>query len=456
MNVRLRNSLIHFLHLFFLGAALFSFSKFSHAQGLSIIRDTEIENILRSWGTPIFKSAELNPEAINIILVNNNDVNAFVAGGSNIFFYSGLILKTEGPGEVIGVLAHETGHISGGHLVRTREALERASYESIIGFVVGLGAAIASGEAGAAPAISAGGASVAQRRFFAHSRVHESSADQAALTYMEKAGINPSGLATFMDKLKAENYIPENQRSEYIRTHPLAENRVAALERRIEMSDHKNASYPNLWIEQHARMRAKLVSFINPGQVPWVYDDKDKSIAAQYARAIAAYRNNQVDEALSRINDLLKREPENPYFLELKGQMLVDFGRVKEAVPVYQKSINLLPKAPLIRIAFAHALIESASDNQVSKLNQAIDELNIALRDEPRSTRVHRLLATAHGRLGSESEAKLHLAEEAVLQRRFSYAKQHAQAVLQTEEEGSSLWIRARDVLSFIEVEEKK
>lgn len=456
MSIGLRNSLIYVLHLFFAGVLMFSTLKPVHAQGLSIIRDTEIESILRSWGTPVFKAAELNPDAINIILVNNNDVNAFVAGGSNIFFYSGLILKTDGPGELIGVLAHETGHISGGHLVRTREALERASYESIIGFVVGLGAAIASGDAGAAPAITAGGASVAQRRFFAHSRVHESSADQAALTYMERAGINPSGLASFMDKLKAENYIPENQRSEYIRTHPLAENRITALQRRIETSDHKNTAMPELWTEQHARMKAKLASFINPGQVPWIYDDKDTSIAAQYARAIAAYRNNQVDQALSRIDGLLKREPQNPYFLELKGQMLVDFGRVKEAVPYYQRAINLLPEAPLIRIAFAHALIESAPNNQSTKLNQAIEELNIALRDEPRSTRVHRLLATAQGRLGNQGEAKLHLAEEAVLQRRFSYAKQHAQAVLQSEEEGSSLWIRAKDVLSFIEVEEKK
>lgn len=427
----------------------------ANARSMTLVRDTEIENILREWGTPIFKAAGLDPKAVQIILVQSDQINAFVAGGSNIFFYTGLISKTETPGELIGVLAHETGHIAGGHLIRSREAMERASYESIVGTIIGVGAAIATGEGGALPAIAVGGSSVAQRRFFAHSRIQESSADQAALSFLEDSGINPSGMASFMEKLKNENFVPENQQSEYVRTHPLVDSRVQALQRRIESSVFKDKAYPEKWNEQHARMKAKLVGFTHPGQIPWLYDDKDTSIAAQYARAIAAYRNNSVEEALGRIDKLLAAEPNNPYFLELKGQMLVDFGRVEQAQPYYKKSIEILPNASLLRIAYAHAMIESAKNNERDLLTKAVSELERAFQTEKRSSRIHRLLATAYGRLGQNNKAKLHLAEEAVLQREYSYAEEHARAVLSQEAEGSDLWIQAQDIISFIETAKK-
>ncbi len=431
-------------------------SALSEAQNrprLSIIRDTEIETILRSWGTPIFEAAQLNPDAVRIILVQSDDINAFVAGGSNIFFYTGLIEKTKNPGEVIGVLAHETGHISGGHLIRTREAFERASYESLLSALLGIGAAIAAGDGGAASAVTLGGNSVAQRRFLAHSRVQESSADQAAITFLNTAQINPTGLATFMDTLKGEVFVPASQQSEYVRTHPLVDNRIDALMRRIDESPYKDASYPPMWEEQHARMVAKLIGFTKPRQIPWVYDDSDLSTPAEYARAIAAYRLNRVDEALRRMADLVEKEPENPYFWELQGQMLVDFGQIDAAIPSYRKAVEILPSSPLIETALAHALIQKTEDVY---LQEAVDALEHALRQEPRSTRIHRLLATAYGRLGQPNAAKYHLAEEAVLQRRFGYARSHASALINDEKEGSALWIKAKDLLTFIETVDKK
>ncbi len=415
-----------------------------------LVRDTEIENMLHLWGDPIFKAAGLNPSAVKIILIQDNNVNAFVAGGSNIFFYTGLLTKTENPGEIIGVLAHETGHIAGGHLIRTREALERASYESIIGAIVGVGAAIATGDASAVPAIAMGGQSLAQRSFLAHSRVHESSADQAALSFFEKSGLNPIGMSTFLEKLESENYVPANQQSEYVRTHPLTTNRIEAVKHRINDSPYKDKAFPKKWEDQHARMKAKLLGFVNPGQVPWVYSDSDTSISARYARTIAAYRGNQVEKALDGIDDLLIAEPNNPYFLELQAQMLVDFGRVNDAVPAYRKAIKILPDAALFRIALAHALIESPNGGDAF-WREAIKELERALQDEARTPRIFRLLATAYGKLGQQDMAKINLAEEAVLQRNFSYAREHAQSVLSNAKEGSPIAVKAHDILTFIE-----
>lgn len=420
------------------------------ARAQTVIRDTEIEEYMGEWFAPVFKAAGMSPDQVNIILVQDSDINAFVAGGSNIFFYTGLLQKTDNPGEVIGVMAHELGHITGGHLIRGREAMEQASYESILGMIVGLGAAIATGEGGAAGAIGTGASSMAQRGFLANSRTFESSADQAAMRYLDDAQINPTGLVSFMKKLESQELRATSQQTEYVRSHPLTRDRVSAMQSKVDGSANKNKPYPAHWNKQHKMMIAKLTGFITPQQVSWVYDDTDKSVEALSARAIAAYRQNNVALALKLADQLLAIEPNNPYFLELKGQMLVEFGRVKDALPYYEKAVAQKPNAGLIRIALGHAQIETAGNNPAN-LDKAISNLNRALQNEPRSSRIHRLLATAYGRKGDEPVAKLHLAEEALLQRKKDYAKSQAEAALRGLRPGSPDWIRAKDILSYVE-----
>ena len=421
----------------------------SRVSGMTIIRDTEIENMMKEWSYPLLKTANMGPDSVNVVLVQSNDINAFVAGGANIFFYTGLLEKTDGPGEVLGVFAHELGHITGSHFILGRDALERASYESILGTVLGIGAAIVTGNGAAASAVMSGSNSLAQRRFLAHTRVHESSADQAALTFFEGAKFNPQGLGTFLQKLENEELLPASQQSEYMRTHPITRNRVDTVENAAKKSPYLGAEFPPSWNEQHARMKAKLIAFTSPGRVPWVYDDRDVSIAARYARAIAAYRQDKIEEATHLIDALINEEPENPYFYELKGQMLVEYSRIEEGIPAYRKAIELLPDAALFRIALAHALIESGDHKD--RLREAIKHLERALQMEQRSSRIQRLLATAHGRLGEENIAKLHLAEEAVLQRNIQYARSMANSVAANANPASREYLQAKDLLSYID-----
>ncbi|MEM8833737.1 MAG: M48 family metalloprotease [Pseudomonadota bacterium] len=422
---------------------------FSHqANAQTVIRDTEIELYLSEWFAPIFQANGMQPEQVNVILVQSNQVNAFVAGGSNIFLYTGLIEKTDHPGELIGVMAHELGHITAGHLVRGREALEQASYESILGAIIGIGAAVAAGDAGGVAAGSLAGGSVAQRRFLATSRTFENSADQAAVQSMERAGMSPEGLLTFMQKLQGQELLPTSQQSEYIRTHPLTRDRVESLQAKVDTSDKTGTPFPAEWMEQHKRMIAKLTGFINSSQVAWAYDDRDQSVPAVYARSIAAYRQNELDESIKLINQLITKEPKNAYFHELKGQMLMDYGRVEESLPSYERALALAPQSGLIRTALAHAQIESARGDK-GQYQMAVENLKRAARDEPRSTRVHRLLATAYGRLDQDSMARLHLAEEAILQRKDKYARQQAKLALEGLEKGSAAALRANDIITF-------
>ena len=416
----------------------------------TVIRDAEIEEYMQEWFAPIYAAAGMSPDQVKIIIVQDSQINAFVAGGANIFFYTGLLQKTSNPGEVIGVMAHELGHITGGHLIRGREAMEQASYESILGMILGVGAAIASGDGGAAATIGSGASSMAQRGFLKNTRAFESSADQAALKYFAKAQMNPTGFETFLKKLESQELLPSSQQSEYVRSHPLTRDRVDTVALRVDQSPDKDKAWPDKWNRQHKMMLAKLAGFITPQQVVWTYDDRDNSIEALTARAIAAYRMNEIDKALKLSDQLLALEPNNPYSLELKGQMLMDFGRVAQAVPFYEKAVANKPDAGLIRIALAHAQIETAG-NDSAKLQKAIENLKRAQKDEPRSSRLHRLLATAYGRGGDEPRAKLHLAEEALLQGKRSYAKSQAETASKGLKQGSSDWIRANDIINYVQ-----
>ena len=442
------------LRKFFVSCALFAavLAGALPANAQSVIRDTEIEADMAEWFKPLFAAAGMSPDQVNIVIVNDDQVNAFVAGGANIFLYTGLLQKTENPGEVIGVVAHELGHVTGGHLIRGQERMEQASYESILAMILGAGAAVATGDGGAAATIGMGGNSMAMRRFLTYSRAFESSADQAALKFLDKAQLNPEGLESFMHKLEGQELRPESQQAQYVRTHPLTRDRIDAINLRVGQSPYKGKAYPGEWNSQHKMMLAKLMGFISPQQVAWTYDDRDNSLPSLSARAIAAYRTNDVAKALKLSDQLLAAAPDNPYFLELKGQMLMDFGRVREAVPYYQKAIAAKPNAPLIRTALAHAQIETAG-NDKSKLEEAIRNLNLAAKDDPKSSRIHRLLATAYGRSGDEPRAKLHLAEEALLQNKLRYAKSQVESAMPGLKSGSADWIRANDILNYVRSE---
>lgn len=435
----------------FVFAFVFQGSALASGPSRVMLRDAETEEAIKTWSEGAIRAAGLSPAQVHIVLVQDSSVNAFVAGGPNIFIHTGLLLKTENAGEVVGVVAHELGHIAGGHLIRTREVGENASLEALLGTVLGIGVAVASGDGAAAVAGAQIGRGAALSRFLSHSRVQESSADQAGFRYLSSSGLNPSGLVTFLDKLSSEELLPASEQSVYVRTHPLSRDRIEALKTRVSASPLRSATLPSGWEETHARIKAKLLAYVFPQQVLYAYKSSDSSIPALYARAVSAYRLGHVKEALDLADQLTRREPRNPYFHELKGQMLFEFGQVKNSIASYEKAVSLMPSSGLIRIALAQSLIESSQD-----LPQAIVHLKRAEQDEPKSSRIKRLLATAYGRLGKETEAQVYLAEEALMLGDHSRAVSMAEAVLAKLSPSSPEAVRARDVINSVGVEGKK
>ncbi len=424
--------------------------------GMVVIRDTEIETTLRSWMIPVWKAAGLNPEAVHLIFVSSTDFNAFVAGGSNIFVYTGMIDQTKSPGEILGVMAHETGHIAGGHLIRGREAMERASYEAMLGSLLGI--AVAAGGGGhAAAGVMAGGEGLGMATYLAHSRVQEASADQAGLRFLQEAGYSPSGMVSLLESLKNQEYAPQSQQSAYLQTHPLTQDRLEAMEAGAAKSPYKDKPYPPEWVDEFARIKAKLLGFTNPERVAWVYGEKDTSTPALYAKSIAAYQQSKKDVALKDIDILIGREPNNAYFHEIKGQMLRDFSQVDAAAAEYRKAVALKPDAALIRIDLAQVLTEMAeNENKPGLYDEAEKNLDLAHETEKRSMDIQRLYATIYGREGDEPRAQYHLAEQAVLEGHNAEAEQLLNGALTGLKSGTKDYRDAQDLKVYLASQPKK
>lgn len=432
----------------FLCVCLICFLSFP-ASAMTLIRDSEIEGAIRGFSKDVMIAAGQNPNRVELFLIQDVAINAFVTRGNRMFITTGLLLEAERPEEVIGVIAHELGHIAGGHILRTGEQIERITAQSAITSLLGIGAIIAgAGPAGAA--LLYGAQAGATNQFLSFSRIQENAADQAAIRAMEGAGLSPDGLASFMQKLSDQELLPASQQDAYLRTHPLTRTRVETATAAAKKSSKPDNADNPYWTENFKRMQAKLRGFLDPALVHRYYPEEDTSIAGQYARVIAAYRLNRFDESIDGIDSLLRKEPRNPWFHELKGQILRDFNRLEESVKSYRKAVFLVPDAGLVRIAMAHALTQQPRPSD-AQLAEAEKQLNLAQQSEKRDRRIYRLLATIAGRRGRESEAQLYLAEESLLRGDGATALALAKRAQAKQEKGSRLWLRAADMINFIE-----
>ncbi len=421
---------------------------------LQLIRDAEIENTIRTYATPLFQAAGLSPQGIRLYLVQDRTLNAFVAGGLNLFINTGLLIETEDPGEVIGVIAHETGHIAGGHLARSGAALEQTQAALIATYLLSLGAALATGESGIGVAVLSGGQDIALRGLLQYTRTQENSADQAAVSLLRATQQSPRGLMEFMEKLSGQEVLLTRNQDPYLRTHPLTQDRIDFLHQALRESPYASKAPDPELVRMHNRMRAKLIGFLNPlNQVLRTYPTSDASLPARYARAIAYYRVPDINKALAEIDALLLEKPNDPYFRELKGQMLLEHGRVAESVPEYQAAAQVLPGSAQIRQALARAQI--ALDTR--EMDQAaLENLGITLAEEPNNAAAWRLAAIAHGRLGDQAMTALALAEAALARGNYAEARDRAEHAAGALPENTAPWLRAQDVKNEAERRLKK
>ncbi len=415
-----------------------------------MIRDAEIENTIRVFATPLLEAAGLEPSSIRIHIVNDNTLNAFVAGGQQIFINTGLLMKSKNAGQVIGVLAHEIGHISGGHLIKAATAQKDISAAVLLGYLLG-GAAIIAGrpDAGAA-AIQLGG-QVGARQYMSFSRTQESAADRAGLRFLDNTGQSAKGLLEFMEVLEDQELLSVRNQDPYVRTHPLTRDRIDSLRHHLEKSRLTDKPITNSYRVSHARMKAKLIGFTQGlTRTLRAYPENSNTLDGQYARAIAYYRQPNLKKAIGLIDTLIAKFPNDAYFHELKGQIYFENGKLKLALPSYQKSVDLLPESAILKAQLAHAQVEMAGvdPNNRSLLTQAVENLLYSVDKDADRPSVWRQLGIAYGRLGKMGESSRALAEEAILQGRSRDAIGIAERAKKLLRRGSPDWLRAEDIIT--------
>ena len=431
-------------------------SSAAFAQGRSLIRDAEIEATIRDFSTPLFHAAGLDPNAIDIYIVKDDSLNAFVAGGQNLFIHTGLLLRTQDPLELIGVIAHETGHIAGGHLARTSDAIESASKLALVTTILGVAAAVAAGNAGAGAAIALGGGNVATRSFLEYSRSQESSADQAAMSFLDQTGQSARGLSEFLRTLSGQELLSSSRRDPYLNTHPLGKDRVAAVEAHLATSPYRDKPAADDQVSRHARMVAKLYAFLKtPAQTFRKYPDSDGSVPARYARAVAHYEIPDLAKALEEIRGLIREFPDDPYFHELEGQILFENGRPGEALPAYEAANRLDPKSGQIEVLLARCLLAL---NDPAADRRAVKHMESAIQTEDDWSSAWRELAIAYGRVGRLGDSALSLAEQFAREGKWREAEGQAKRAQSLLPKGSPATLRALDIeeLAQREYEKKK
>ncbi len=415
------------------------------AQG-GFIRDAEIEHLLRDYTDPLLREAGLQPSAIEIGVISNNNINAFVANGQNIYFFTGLITEADTPNVVIGVIAHEIGHIVGGHLARSSDAMAKASRPMLIGAILGLGSILA-GSPDLGMALLTGGQQLGQASFLTYSRAQEASADQVALRLLEGTEQSAQGIIDLMDHFAGQEILSEVRQDPYIRSHPMSRDRV-----NFYQANGSNSPYfarrdaPDLQF-RHDMAKAKLNGFIDhPQSVLREY--REPSPMQLYAHAIAYHRLARTEDALTAVDQLITQQPDNPWFHELRGQILYESGDVEAAIAPYRKSNRLAANEPLLMIGLASALLATDQKaNAKERSGEAIKILRDALRIEPGNPTAYHQLSKSYGQVEDIGMAEWALAEAYATQE-DPQAIMHAQRAIKLLPPGKPERTRAQDIAS--------
>lgn len=422
------------------------------AASLPIIRDAEIEQLLRDYSQPILRAAGLGERNIRVVIINDRSFNAFVIDAKRIFINAGALMDAETPNQIIGVLAHETGHIAGGHLSKLRSELASAETAAILAMILGVGAVAASaasrGQVGGNPAAAiVGPQSVIMRSLLAYQRQQEEQADRAGVNFLTKTGQSAKGMYDTFKRFADQQLFASQYIDPYVQSHPMPAERIAALAEVAKSNPYWDKKDPPELQLRHDLARAKLHGFLDrPEALIGHYPLSNTSLPARYARAISSYRHSDLRTALAQIDSLIQAQPNNPYFYELRGQALVESGDGRDAIAPLRRAVSLAPNPTLIHVLLGQALL-ATNDNQLAE--DAVTSLRAAVQADTEIPDAYDHLAIAYGRKGDLADADLASAQAAFTRGNMPTARQLASRAKGRFPIGSPGWVKADDIASY-------
>lgn len=435
------------------------FSAPASAQNLPLIRDTEIEELLTDYARPIFRTAGLGSGRVTVRIVKNDAFNAFVLDGSNVFMHTGSLMQAKTPNEIIGVIAHETGHIAGGHMAALRVRIAKDQTRALLTQILGIGAMIAGGVAGGdggrealqgGQAVMQGGQDVIMRGLLSERRSQESAADQAGLKYLTATKQSGQGMLATFERFQQQEYVSDQYKDPFVRSHPVATDRLARLRDLVAASPYAGQLDDPALQLRHDLMRAKLAGYLErPGTVFNLYPASDTSLPGQYARAIARFfqgGSGALEASIVLIDQLIKERPQNPYFWEVKGDVLMRSGKMREAIPNLRQALKLAPDSTLIRVQLATAL-QGTGDDPAS-IAEAVELLRKSLvtDDNPNA---YRMLANAYYKQDKGPQADAMIAQAYFLEGNIKQSQIFAKRAHPRLRQGSPEWIKNDDIVNF-------
>ena len=437
----------------FMVALLLTFAAIHPASAQSALRDAETEKLFEDLGRPLIEAAGLDPKSTKIVLLNDPEVQAFVATGQVVYLHSGLLMNADNVNQVQGVVAHELGHVAGGHAIRIQDGMKQATGVTIATMVLGaLAMAAGAGEAGMG--IMAAGQQAALGSFLSFSRAQETATDSAGAKYLSTAGVSGKGSLEFFNKLQNREYrIGVYAKDSYSRTHPLSRDRIASLEAIYRKDAAWDKPSDPALEARFQRIKAKLVGFVEPSQAVKKYPESNKSVPAHYARAYAYHVSGYPDKALTEADALLAAAPNDPYFLELKGQVLLESGKPRDALPPLREATQRSEENPLIASMLGHALVATEDRKNFAEAKQV---LKAAVNRDNQNPFAWYQLGIIYDREGDIARAALATAERSNLEDKPKLALASAEMAMKGIPHGSPDWLRAQDIAMVSRAELKK
>ena len=419
----------------------------------SVLRDSETELLFRDMSRPLIQAAKLDPDSVKVVLVNDPEINAFVAAGQVVYLHTGLIAASDNANQLQAVIAHELGHVAGGHSIRMYEGQGAATKITILSLVLAAAAAVA-GAGDAAMGVLLAGQQAAMGNFLSFTRAQESSADLAGASYLSIAGINGQGSLDFFKKLGNQEFrlaIP--QEDSYGRTHPLSSERIASLQQVYRADPAWQRKTDPALEARFQRVKAKLIGYIDPRRATTLYPESDRSIPAHYARAYAYHRGAYPDKAAAETEALLKASPDDPFFLELKGQVLLEGGHPAAAIAPLRRAVSGAPNQPMIAVMLGHALIATEDPSRFPEAKQVLK--NAVNRDNDNPFAWYQL-GIVYDREGDRARASLATAERQNLEGETKLALAAARSAMMGLRSNTPDYLRAQDIAMVSETQLKK
>ena len=422
-------------------------------KGPPVLRDTESEQLLRDYTRPILRAAGMEKQNIQMVIINESVFNAFVADGRRIFVNYGAMMQSETPNQIIGVLAHETGHLAGGHLSKLRERLAEAQTQMIIAMLLGAGAMVAGARGGGNSGLANAGAAamsapgeVIRRTLLSYVRQQEENADKAGVKFLNATGQSARGMYETFKRFTDESLFAARGADPYVQSHPMPAERVRALEELARSSPYWDKKDDPALQMRHDMVRAKISGFMERQDTVYRrYPLSNTSLPARYAHAVTTYLHGDLRNALAQIDSLIQVQPANPYFYELRGQALIEGGKPAEAIAPLRKAVQLSNNAPLIEMLLGQALVAT---NNNAYTDEAITILRTATARESEAPLGYMQLAMAYGRKGDYAQADLASAQAAFLRGDNKTARDLASRAKTRFAIGTPGWVKADDIVS--------